>query len=111
MRISDWSSDVCSSDLDVDDIETKQEIFTEGPQAHRLAHVAVARRQDADVDGHRTRAADPVDPPLLEGAKQLGLQAYVHFGNFVEQERSAACFLELADPARDSACKIGRAHV
>src|SRR3546814_18063728 len=41
--------------LDVDDIETKQEIFTEGPQAHRLAHVEGARRLVADVDGPPTQ--------------------------------------------------------
>ena len=49
---------------------------------------------------HRLRAADAVDHALLDGAQQLGLQPHVHLGNFVEQQRAAVGFLELADAAR-----------
>ena len=52
---------------------------------------------------HRLRAADAVDLAFLDGAQQLGLQADVHFGNLVEQQRAAVSFLELADAACDSA--------
>ena len=35
--------------------------------------------------------------------KQLRLQPHVHLGDFVEQQRAAVRFLELADAARDRA--------
>ena len=40
---------------------------------------------------------------LLQRAQQLGLQAHVHFGDFVEQQRAAVGLLELADAARHRA--------
>ena len=49
------------------------------------------------------RAADAVDLALLQGAQQLGLQAPVHLGDFVEQQRAAVGLLELADAAGDRA--------
>ena len=52
--------------------------------------------------GTGLRAADAVDHALLDGAQQLGLQAHVHLGDFVEQQRAAVGFLELADAARDA---------
>ena len=53
--------------------------------------------------GTGLRAADAVDHALLDGAQELGLQPHVHLGDFVEQQRAAGGFLELADAARDRA--------
>ena len=40
---------------------------------------------------------------LLQRAQELGLQAHVHLGDLVEQQRAAVGLLELADAARDGA--------
>jgi len=48
-------------------------------------------------------ADDGVDHPLLDGAQQLGLQANVHLGDFVQQQRAPIGFLEFADAAGDGA--------
>lgn len=46
---------------------------------------------------YRRFAADTVDFLLLNGAQQLGLNANVHFGNFIKQQRAAGSFFKLAD--------------
>jgi hypothetical protein len=58
--------------------------------------ILVRRRQDAHVDLDRLGRADPVKHPLLEEAQQLGLQAQVHFGDLVEEERALVRALEAA---------------
>ena len=68
-----------------------------------LGQVAVRGRDDADVDRHRLCATDAVDDALLDRAQQLRLQSHVHFRDFVEQQRAAGRFLELADAPRDRA--------
>jgi hypothetical protein len=55
--------------------------------------------------GTGLRAADAVDLAFLDGAQQLGLQAHIHLGDFVEQQRAAVGFLELADAAGDAPVK------
>ena len=67
------------------------------PSRTASVKVAVGGGDDADVDRHRLAAADAVDQPLLDGTQELGLQPHVHLGNFVEQQRAAVRFLELAD--------------
>ena len=90
-------------ELQVDDVEAVEEILAERPLLHLVGKVAVGGREDADVDRHRPGAADAVDHALLDGAQQLGLQAHVHLGDLVEQQRAAVGLLELADAARDGA--------
>lgn len=66
-------------------------------------------RMRLDVAMMRMLTGTGFEPPtrsisrLLDGAQQLGLQADVHFGNLVEQQRTAVGFLELADTAGDGA--------
>ncbi len=69
----------------------------------RFGQVAVRGGDDADVDLDRLGAADAVDLALLDGAQQLGLQARIHLADFVEQQRAAIGFLELADAPCDGA--------
>ena len=71
--------------------------------AHGLGEVAVGGGDDADIDRHRLAAADAVDQPLLDRAQQFRLQAHVHFGDFVEQQRAAIGLLEFADAASERA--------
>ena len=73
------------------------------PSLDRFVEVAVGGGDDADIDLDRLGAADAVDLALLDGAQQLGLQADVHLADFVEQQRAAVGFLELADAAGDGA--------
>jgi hypothetical protein len=51
----------------------------------------------------RGGAADPVDHALLERAQELGLEAHIHLGDLVEQQRAAVGLLELADAPGDRA--------
>ena len=90
-------------DFQVHHVEAEQQVFAEACLAHRLRQIAVRGGDDADVDRHRLGAADAVDHPLLDRAQQLGLQAHVHFGDFVEQQRAAVGLLEFADAAGDGA--------
>ncbi len=90
-------------DLQVDDVEAEEEVLAELACAHRLDQVAVGGGDDADVHRHRPGAAHAVDHALLDGAQKLGLQANVHFRDFVEQQRAAGGLLELADAAGDRA--------
>src|SRR3546814_19836037 len=46
MRISDWSSDVCSSDLHLRDLRAGLERRVIGAQPHGSAHVAALLAQD-----------------------------------------------------------------
>ena len=84
-------------------IEAKIKVFTESSGLDLALHVAVGGGQDADIDAHRPIAAETVDLPLLEGAQQLGLQADIHFADFVEQQRATIRCLKLADPPGDRA--------
>ena len=65
--------------------------------------IAIRRRDDADVDLDRRRAADALELLLLEHAQQLGLKIEPHLGDFVEQQRSAVRALERAFDALDRA--------
>ena len=87
----------------IDDVQPIEQVFAEGAALGRFGEVAVRGRDDADVDLDRLGAADAVDLAFLDGAQQLGLQARVHLADFVEQQRAAIGFLELADAPRDGA--------
>jgi hypothetical protein len=47
--------------------------------------ILVGGRDDADVDGDRFRAADALEPLLLQDAQQFRLDAGGHFANLVEE--------------------------
>src|SRR6185503_19108424 len=89
----------------IDDIQAIEKIFTESAVLDGFRQVAVGGGDDADVHLNRLGAADAVDLPLLDGAQQLGLEARVHFADFVQQQGATGGFLELADAARDGAGK------
>ena len=53
-------------------------------RATSCSKVAVGRRNDPNIQPHRSTAANAVDLPLLDGSQQLGLQAAVHLTDFIE---------------------------
>src|SRR3546814_2937633 len=81
MRISDWSSDVCSSDLG-----TRQGF------RHRT-HVGAFRSGDV----HRARAADSVNAPSQVG--RPGIDDWIRFGSGLAGVALAAVlFLSIEEP-------------
>ena len=78
------------------DIEPVVKVFAEDALGHGFRHVAVGGGNDADVERHRLLAADPLDLSFLQHAQQLGLQAHLHLGHFVEEQGAILCLFELA---------------
>jgi len=92
-----------AAELQVHDVEPEQQVFAEAAPFDRLGEITVRGGDDADIHRHGLGAADAVDEAFLDGAEELGLQPHVHLADFVEQERAARGFLELADTAGDGA--------
>ena len=87
----------------IDHVQAIEKVFAERAVLDRFGEVAVGGGDDADVHLDRLGAADAVDFAFLNGAQQLGLQARIHLADFVEQQRAAIGFLELADAPGDGA--------
>src|SRR3546814_11190352 len=71
MRISDWSSDVCSSDL-VDDDRFDSGGGRSGGQAHRQGGLSLARQWGGDDHRLRRIVSRPGGQFLLDGSERLG---------------------------------------
>src|SRR3546814_3146581 len=93
MRISDWSSDVCSSDLEqhrdlladthVNAIGLRDEEHRESAIHHRAVEIeAVAQRQDKGDDA-------PVDALLLELLHRLRIGGFRAGGRKGEEDRKS----------------------
>ena len=76
------------------------EVLAELARRDRGLQVAVRRRDDAHVDVQRHRAADALEPLLLERAQDLRLQRQRQLADLVEEQRAAVRELELARLAR-----------
>src|SRR5262249_36838194 len=74
--------------LDVDDVETVEQVRPEAPVAHLRLEVAVGGADQADVDRHRSARAERGDLALLDGAQELGLQGEGDLGRLVQQQRA-----------------------
>jgi hypothetical protein len=72
------------------------------------AEVAMGRRDHADVDLDRLRAADPADRARLERAQQLRLLIDRELADLVEEQRAAVGFFERADAPRVGAGERAR---
>src|SRR3546814_1927733 len=101
MRISDWSSDVCSSDLALSQILN--------PASHRAIRMRVLRTlhgvySDGEDWERATRSADrllklsPNDPDAL---RDRGL-GYLHMGHASGARTDLARYLQLNPNARDA---------
>src|SRR3546814_9615170 len=85
MRISDWSSDVCSSDLGGDRVVDRRQVLAQVVGAQRIAHAARSRSIDIGhrrVEERRAVLGDvqgDVAVGLLEPQQQFGqaLRAYL----------------------------------
>src|SRR3546814_750325 len=82
MRISDWSSDVCSSDLLVfmHAVKDGPADRSFGLQVAALAGlpkavIAQARSRLAELERHMRDAAPPLSPDTLDAPRQIGLFA------------------------------------
>lgn len=70
--------------MDREHVQAEIEILTEAALGYRPLQVAVARRDEANVDLDRTRAADAVDLAFLDGAQQLGLEPGLHLADLIK---------------------------
>ena len=77
------------------------QIFTERAVLHHLLEVGAGRRNDADVNLHRTVSTDAFEFPLLQDAQQLHLKRYRHVSDFVQEYRAAVRLLEAANARLD----------
>ena len=68
------------------------------PAADSLLQVRVGGGDDPHVGLDRLVAAEPLEPLLLQDAKQLGLRQRMHVADLVQEQRAAVALLELADP-------------
>ena len=93
--------------VDLHDVEPVVEVFAELAFLGQPEQIAVGGGDDADVDLDGLRAADPLEPALLEHAQQLGLHGQGDLADLVEEDRAAVGHLEaalaLADRAGESA--------
>src|SRR5262245_5350548 len=87
-----------------EDVEAVEEVFAEGAGSDALLEVLVRGGDDACVDVDRPRAAEPLDLPLLEDAKQLDLDVRRQIANLVEEDRRLIRQLETSDLARKRTC-------
>ena len=85
---------------DREHVEPIVQVAAEAALAHFLGQIAVGRGDDAHVDVHRARAAQPLELSFLQHAQQLGLQLERQLADFVEEERAAVGELEAADLGR-----------
>ena len=60
-----------------------------------MPEIAVGGGEYANVEPDGLAAADTFDLAFLDDTQQLGLQADLHFGNFVEQQRAVLGLFEL----------------
>ena len=75
-------------------LSLKNRSCAEAPVADRGLEVAVGRRDHADVDAERLRAADALELAELEHAEQLALDLRSDLADLVEEQRAAVRELE-----------------
>ena len=89
--------------LERDDVEPVVEVLAEPALRDLLGEVAVRRRDHADVDLDRLRAADALELVLLQEAQQLDLDRRRDLADLVEEQRAAVGEREPAVLARHRA--------
>ena len=88
---------------DREHVEAVVEVLAELAVLDQLDHVAVGRRDQAEVDLDRLLGADRIDLAFLQRAQQLHLRVERQLADLVEEQRAAVGFLELADALVDGA--------
>src|SRR3546814_11138775 len=100
MRISDWSSDVCSSDLGAVEAMRRQRLL-QGLGLHHIGIMAVAERRDAVTQAILVGMHDQVEPEVGDPAVAEGDHVAEFPGGVDMQQRKWR-------PGRMK-CQIGRA--
>src|SRR3546814_12368364 len=118
MRISDWSSDVCSSDLVTDqsgnvlgplperrqpdrhDVETIEQILAEQPLAGGVPQIPVGRGDDPNVRPDRCSPADGRVFAFLQHPEQPRLRFHRHVADLVQEKGAAVRLLEATRRSR-----------
>src|SRR4051812_596732 len=80
--------------VDLDRVQTEQQVLPESPSRHFLVEVGIGGREDPDVHATRPRRSDTLEFTRLEHAQQLGLEAERDVRDLVEEERAAVRELE-----------------
>src|SRR3546814_6723468 len=97
MRISDWSSDVCSSDLEVPDNAGAVETLRKKIEEELTAHFDALDLSRTQIAGRRDHILQPVDRPDL--------------GPVDDPVRDVAIEGDITDRIINGTEEIGRAHV
>src|SRR3546814_20887850 len=98
MRISDWSSDVCSSDLS--DVQLRNNLGAVGPAHMRQAHGAekYRLRRAAGCQGGFRKSVAGLQIVLRTGSVPPGLEPAINLGTY----RTATGNPRVHDPAANS---------
>src|SRR3546814_11336838 len=92
MRISDWSSDVCSSDLIIEPVDADDQAAADPALAHALLHVAgggAACAGDEILRVDSDRAGDRADRAPADGQRVVRPQRATHPMRHVMADRFA----------------------
>src|SRR5712692_9639185 len=84
-------------DPDGKDVQPVEEIRPEHPPIDHGLQIAVRRRDHPGIGAQGARAAQPLEFPFLEHAKQLRLQLERDLADLVQEEGSSICHLEASD--------------
>src|SRR3546814_14489805 len=110
MRISDWSSDVCSSDLRAQAERRQLEFQSDASRFERLRRLASLR---ADADAARVRAEGIMNDVYPKAVKTLGQvrEGYARGGFlFADVQAAADVIIPIQGPcaARSEARRVGK---
>jgi hypothetical protein len=75
------------------------EVFAKATACDRSGKVAVRRGENPDIDRHRPRSSQPLDPAGLDDPEQIGLDLRRRVADLVEQQTSAVGLLEPSLPS------------
>src|SRR5271165_5505906 len=85
--------------MNIENVEPVIEVLTQFSVGHSVIRNLVGGGEHADIDRGFDFTAEAAQFVVLEYTQQLGLRAYRHFANFVEQQRSAFGQLKTAGAA------------
>src|SRR5438309_272298 len=101
VQLFDQTRQVCA----LDTVEPEEEVFTEGSGFDSLQEVLVSGRDHPDVHLDRPRASYAIELPVLEKAQELGLKAWLHVADLVQEDCPTVRDLELAALLSGSPCE------
>ena len=83
--------------VQLDDIETEEEVFAEISLGDHFGQVAVRRGEEADVGGEGFVAADALEDAFAEHTEDFNLRGGIDLADLVEKQRAARGLLEASD--------------